>query len=109
MRRRLLDAPGIVTLCNVRFTKHVFDKLYSTGVWFNGNVSLFNITSNLCLNHFIQANLKFLSKSLILKSASLRNCFSSPTCRKLFNSFYFEVNYKPINKNCHEADAFDRT
>jgi hypothetical protein len=109
MRRRLLDAPSIGTLYNVRKTKHVLNELYFSGVWFKGNVFALNTTSFVILNHFNQVNLQFLSKFLIKKSASLMNCFSSPTCHKLFSSFYFEVNYKPINENCHEADAFDCT
>lgn len=107
MRRTLLDVPSITALCNVRKKKHVLTKLYSERVWFKGNILALYRTSNFYLNYFGQINFQVLSKSLIKKSAKLIHCFSRPICNMSLSSFYIVVNYKPINKNDHETDAFD--
>jgi hypothetical protein len=109
MRRTLLDVPSIVALYNVRIRKHVLTKLYSTRVWFKGNVFKLYRTSHLYLNQFSQINFQVLSKSLIQKPVTLMNCFICPFFRNCLISIYFGMNYKPINKNDHETDAFDHS
>lgn len=106
MRRTLLDAPDITALCNIWKRKHILTKLYLDGVWFKGTVLEFYRTSFFYLIQFGQINIKNLSDSLTHKSANLMNCFSRSIHRLSFISFYFGVNYKPINKNDHETDAF---
>ena len=108
MRRTLLDVPSIVALYNVRKRRYIF-KLHSYGVMLiSVFVQIYKII-NFYLNQFNQINFQQLSKSLIKKSAILMNCFSRPFCYKSLISFYFEANYKPINKNGHETDAFDHS
>lgn len=107
MRRRLLDTPNVVTLYNVWKAKYVLDKLFFLNERDRGSVLALNTTSFLSRNFSIQPNFQFLSKSPTQKSASVMNGFSSLIYRKSLSRFYFVANYKPIYKNCHEADAFD--
>ena len=107
MRRTLLDVPNIVTLYNVRKIKYVRTKLYFNGVHFKGYVFALYRTLFHYLNQFGQTNLRILSESFFQKSVILIHFFSRPNVRNYLISIYFRVNYKPINKNYHESDAFD--
>ena len=108
MRRKLMDVPCIAALCNTWKSKHVLSKLYSVGIYLKGDVlALYKNRFN-NLNFCRQINLTKLSNSLIQESAFLRNCFSMLFFHRSLISIYFGVNYKPINKNCHEEmDAFN--
>lgn len=107
MRRKLVDIPSIAALCNAGKSKHVLSKLYSGGVYLKGNFLALYQTLSIDLNQNHQVSFSVLSKSLIQKSAFLRYCFSTLYYHKCLISIYFWVNYKPINKNCHEMDAFN--
>lgn len=107
MRRKLLDVPCIAALCNAGKTKHVLTKIYSTGVLLKGKILALYETFHCNLIQISQIILTILSNSLIQKSANQLHCFSRPFLRNCFISIIFGMNYKPINKNNHEKDAFD--